>query len=235
MEGEKRRVVIIGGGVAGSLLAKSIQFNSNLTLIDEKEYFEIPWARWRAMVDPSFGERSVINHRDYLSNGRIVASSAIDITETEDLTAEGRLIPYDYLIIAIGHIDSVPKTRTEMLNQYQKEQNVEEDGRVFPVSNSSSTIIDCLMSEANRTGGAYSLSSVVQTGKIVRMASANGGKFLLGIRKQTTSPLEYLEAEYLLIASGNNSQGFSLASQLGHSIIDSVPSLFTFKTVRIHS
>ncbi|KAM6576545.1 hypothetical protein CsatB_028382 [Cannabis sativa] len=121
MEREKRRVVIIGGGVAGSLLAKSIQFNSDLTLIDEKEYFEIPWARWRAMVDPSFGERSVINHRDYLTNGRIVASSAIDITETEVLTAEGRLIPYDYLVIATGHTDSVPKTRTEMLNQYQTE------------------------------------------------------------------------------------------------------------------
>ncbi|KAF4376639.1 hypothetical protein F8388_025510 [Cannabis sativa] len=102
---------------------------------------------------------------------------------------------------------------------------VEEDGRVFPVSNSSSTIIDCLMSEANRTG------VVLQTGKTVRTASANGGKFLLGIGKQTTSPVDYVEADYLLIASGNSSQGFSLASQLGHSIIDPVPSLFTFKTV----
>ncbi|XP_062082551.1 uncharacterized protein LOC133788912 [Humulus lupulus] len=121
MEGEKRRVVIIGGGVAGSLLAKSIQFNSDLTLIDEKEYFEIPWARWRAMVEPSFGERSVINHRDYLTNGRIVASRAINITETEVLTAEGRHIPYDYLVIATGHTDPSPKTRSEMLNQYQAE------------------------------------------------------------------------------------------------------------------
>ncbi|XP_030481460.2 uncharacterized protein LOC115698517 isoform X3 [Cannabis sativa] len=77
---------------------------------------------------------------------------------------------------------------------------VEEDGRVFPVSNSSSTIIDCLMSEANRTG------VVLQTGKTVRTASANGGKFLLGIGKQTTSPVEYVEADYLLIASGNSSQ-----------------------------
>ncbi|PON95878.1 FAD/NAD(P)-binding oxidoreductase family protein [Trema orientale] len=102
---------------------------------------------------------------------------------------------------------------------------VEEDGRVFPVSNSSASVIDCLMSEANRTG------VVLQTGKAVRTASADGGKFLLGIGKQTTSSVEYVEANYLLIASGNSSQvGFSLASQLGHSIIDPVPSLFTFKT-----
>ncbi|XP_062106716.1 uncharacterized protein LOC133818044 isoform X3 [Humulus lupulus] len=72
---------------------------------------------------------------------------------------------------------------------------------------------------------------VLQTGKTVRTASANGGKFLLGIGKQATSPIEYVEADYLLIASGSSSQGFSLASQLGHSIIDPVPSLFTFKTL----
>ena len=69
-------------------------------------------------MEPSFGERSVINHRDYLTNSRVVTSSAIDITETEVLTAEGRLIAYDYLVIATGHADSVPKTRTERLHEY---------------------------------------------------------------------------------------------------------------------
>ncbi|EXC35629.1 Apoptosis-inducing factor-B-like protein [Morus notabilis] len=119
--GGRRRVVVIGGGVAGSLIAKSIQFLSDVTLIDQKEYFEIPWASLRAMVEPSFGERSVINHRDYLTNGRLVTSSAINVTETEVLTAEGRLIAYDYLVIATGHTDSFPKTRTERLKEYQAE------------------------------------------------------------------------------------------------------------------
>lgn len=117
----KKRVVVIGGGVAGSLVAKSLQFHADVTLIDSKEYFEIPWASLRAMVEPSFGERSVINHRDYLANGRIVASSAIDIKDAQVLTAEGRLISYDYLVIATGHRDPIPKTRTERLHQYQTE------------------------------------------------------------------------------------------------------------------
>ncbi|KAL5763678.1 hypothetical protein ACOSQ2_016272 [Xanthoceras sorbifolium] len=117
----RRRVVVIGGGIAGSLVAKSLQFSADVTLIDPKEYFEITWASLRAMVEPNFGERSVINHRDYLVNGRVVTSAAINITDTEVLTAEGHLIVYDYLVIATGHMDPVPKTRTERLNLYQTE------------------------------------------------------------------------------------------------------------------
>ncbi|GMY13564.1 HI0933_like domain-containing protein [Fagus crenata] len=101
---------------------------------------------------------------------------------------------------------------------------IEDDGRVFPVSNSSSSIIDCLMSEATRIGVS------LQTGKAVTTASATGGgNFLLKIEKRTINYVENVEADYLLIASGSSQQGYSLAAQLGHSIVDPVPSLFTFK------
>lgn len=72
------------------------------------------------MVEPTFGERSIINHRDYLTNGQLITSRAINVTDTEVLTAEGRLIPYDYLVIATGHSDRVPKTKTARLNQFQE-------------------------------------------------------------------------------------------------------------------
>ncbi|XVE59644.1 hypothetical protein DITRI_Ditri05aG0062700 [Diplodiscus trichospermus] len=119
--GEKRKVVIVGGGIAGSHLAYSIQFNADVTLIDPKEYLEIPWASSRNMVKPSFAERSVINHRDYLTNGRVVTSAAANITDTEVLTADGRLIVYDYLVIATGHRYPLPTTKTERLDQYGAE------------------------------------------------------------------------------------------------------------------
>lgn len=112
---------MIGGGIAGSLLAKSLQFHADVTFIDPKEYFEITWASLRTMVEPSFGERSVINHRDYYTNGRIVTSTAIGITETEVLTADDFSFPYDYLVIATGHRDPVPKTRMERLEEYVAE------------------------------------------------------------------------------------------------------------------
>ncbi|KAL9296916.1 hypothetical protein ACSQ67_022812 [Phaseolus vulgaris] len=117
----KKRVVIIGGGVAGSLVAKSLQFTTHVTLIDPKEYFEITWASLRSRVEPSFAERSVINHQDYLTHGNIITSSAVDITETEVITEDGHKIGFDYLVIATGHADEVPKNRTERLNQFKED------------------------------------------------------------------------------------------------------------------
>ncbi|KAL3850261.1 hypothetical protein ACJIZ3_012143 [Penstemon smallii] len=114
-----KRVVVVGGGVAGSLIAKSLQFIGDVTLIDTKEYFEIPWASLRSMVEPSFAERSIIYHKDYLTNGRLVVSKAIDISNSQVLTADGRQISYDYLVIATGHNDSSPETRSERLKEYQ--------------------------------------------------------------------------------------------------------------------
>lgn len=71
-------------------------------------------------MEPSVAERSVINHVDYFTNGWIVASTAINITDTEVLTEQGRVVAYDYLVIATGHMDSVPKTKTERLTHYQE-------------------------------------------------------------------------------------------------------------------
>lgn len=87
--------------------------------MNRKEYFEIPWANLRSMVEPSFAERSVIRHRDYLTNGHLITSTAIKVTNTEVLTADGRLVGYDYLVIATGHANRVPRTRSERLEQYE--------------------------------------------------------------------------------------------------------------------
>lgn len=121
MERSGKRVVILGGGVAGSLVAKSLQFHAHVTLVDPKEYFEISWASLRSMIEPSFAERSVINHSDYFTNGDIITSNAVNVTETEVLTADGHQIGYDYLVIATGHADRVPKSRSERLNQFKED------------------------------------------------------------------------------------------------------------------
>ncbi|KAJ0976639.1 hypothetical protein J5N97_012113 [Dioscorea zingiberensis] len=117
----KKKVVVVGGGIAGALLAKSIQFHADVTLIDPKEYFEIPWANLRSKVEPSLAERAVFNHTEYLTNGRIITSSAVNITETDVLTIEDRQIQYDYLVIATGHTYSTPRTRRDRLEQFQED------------------------------------------------------------------------------------------------------------------
>ncbi|XP_027358046.1 uncharacterized protein LOC113867159 [Abrus precatorius] len=104
------------------------------------------------------------------------------------------------------------------------ELKIEDDGRVFPVSNNSSSIIDCLMSEVKQRGVS------VQTRKTVTAVSIlSSSKFLLEVEQRPPDHAEHVEADYLLIASGSSRQGYTLASQLGHSIVDPVPSLFTFK------
>ncbi|KAK3227760.1 hypothetical protein Dsin_007622 [Dipteronia sinensis] len=75
----------------------------------------------------------------------------------------------------------------------------EDDGRVFPVSNSSSSIIDCHLSEAKQRG------VFLQTGKVVTTTNATaGGKFLFKLEKRTLNLVECIEADYLLIASGSS-------------------------------
>ncbi|XP_052191082.1 uncharacterized protein LOC127800495 [Diospyros lotus] len=117
-----------------------------------------------------------------------------------------------------------PKDTMAWFSNHGVELKTEGDGRVFPVSNNSSSVVDCLMSEAKHRGVK------LQTGKVVTSASMTlAGKFLLKIEKRTVDIVEFVEADYLLIASGSRKQGYTLATQLGHSIVEPVPSLFTFK------
>lgn len=104
------------------------------------------------------------------------------------------------------------------------ELKIEDDGRVFPVSNCSSSVIDALMLEATRRG------VLLQTGKVVTTASTTASeKFKLKIEKRTIDYVDFVEADYVLITTGSSQQGYNLATQLGHSIVKPVPSLFTFK------
>ncbi|KAG6430297.1 hypothetical protein SASPL_108361 [Salvia splendens] len=120
---ERTRVVVVGGGVAGCVMAKGLQDQCDVHLIDPKEYFEIAWAAMRAIVEPSFAERTLINHSEYLSQAHIITSAATNITESEVTTADGRRVGFDYLVIATGHAGGPEFTRSEKLHKYQGEHD----------------------------------------------------------------------------------------------------------------
>ncbi|ASV30592.1 BaiN/RdsA family NAD(P)/FAD-dependent oxidoreductase [Maribacter cobaltidurans] len=97
---------------------------------------------------------------------------------------------------------------------------IEEDGRMFPTSNSSQTIIDCFTSEAKRLGVKIELLSPVTA---MEHTSEEGNDFW----KITTSKQTF-KTKKVLLATGSNPKIWNMLQMLGHSIIPPVPSLFTF-------
>ena len=99
------------------------------------------------------------------------------------------------------------------------ELKIEEDGRVFPVSDSSQTIIDCFKNEADRLGVNVITNAGID--EIIRLNDSEFSWELLG----KGSPVK---AKTLIIASGSSPKMWRLVQTLGHKIIEPVPSLFTF-------
>ncbi|KAK6135940.1 hypothetical protein DH2020_030323 [Rehmannia glutinosa] len=162
--GEKKRVVVVGGGAAGSLIAKTLQDHSDVFLIDLKEFYEIPWTNLRSMVEPSFAERTVINHSDYLLNAHVITSAATNITQNEVLTAQGRQIAYDYLVIATGHVDSGPYTKAERLSHYEAgywnllEKRLEKSNGLVEFEEGREVILGQSVKLSSVSDGAYETS-----------------------------------------------------------------------------
>ncbi len=97
---------------------------------------------------------------------------------------------------------------------------VEDDGRMFPTTDSSQTIIDCLMKEANKFNVQirtnYSVSAIQHYEEKFKIENQHGERII---------------ADKLLIATGGNSQGIIFEQLINwkHTIQPAIPSLFTFQ------
>ncbi len=104
----------------------------------------------------------------------------------------------------------------------------EADGRMFSITDSSQTIIDCLMQEANKHGVEIIMNAEV---KGIEVLSSNPEikseekKF-----KVLFSNFGFIHSDFILVACGGYSKSsmFNWLKEPGHSIEDPVPSLFTF-------
>lgn len=106
----------------------------------------------------------------------------------------------------------------------------EADGRMFPVTDNSETIINCLMAAANKAGVNLFTGTGVKTVKQFYGANNqdsqnqdNQSYFQVELKNG-----KQLECDRLLIATGSNPLGYRWAKNLGHKIEPAVPSLFTF-------
>ncbi len=111
---------------------------------------------------------------------------------------------------------------TDTINWFEErgvKLKTEADGRMFPVSDSSQTIIDCLLAEASKYGVEVMMKMEVESIQLKE-----------GIFNLQTPNSQLLTTNYICIASGGypRSPQFNWISQLGHTIEEPVPSLFTF-------
>jgi predicted Rossmann fold flavoprotein len=192
-----RHIVVVGGGAAGffaAITAAEADPRARVTLLEAT-------AHLLAKVRISGGGRCNVTHacfeprelaRRYPRGGR------------ELLGAFSRWQPRDTVdwFAARG-----VKLKTEA------------DGRMFPVSDDSATIVECLLGSARRAGVEVRLHS-----GLTGLARAADGFRL------TLTGGETLAAGRVLLATGGNKSnaGFALAAALGHAIEPPVPSLFTF-------
>ncbi|CAL2086559.1 Flavoprotein [Tenacibaculum dicentrarchi] len=93
---------------------------------------------------------------------------------------------------------------------------IEDDNRVFPEENTSQAIIDCFQNAVNKLG----IKVLKNHG--VNSVEKNNEQWILNTKEQQ------FEADYLVIAAGSSKKVWDLCKTLEHSVVEPVPSLFTF-------
>ncbi|MDB2425966.1 NAD(P)/FAD-dependent oxidoreductase [bacterium] len=94
----------------------------------------------------------------------------------------------------------------------------EADGRMFPVTNNSQTIIDCYLEEAKK------FNVNLKTNSPVTQVKKTNEQFEVHTKSE-----EVYKADSVLLATGSSPAGYKIAKSLGHKITDLAPSLFSFK------
>lgn len=111
------------------------------------------------------------------------------------------------------------KDTVEWFAQHGVDLVAEEDGRMFPDTNTSETVIECFVDAAKAAGVQILLNHRVE-----KMEREPNGTFLVHCADK-----EPMRAHSVMIATGSSPQGYRLAEGLGHSLTELAPSLFSFK------
>lgn len=190
----EKHVVIVGGGAAGFFAAINI-----------------------AEQNPSFKVAILERGTEGLQKVKVSGGGRCNVTHAE-------FIPQEL-------IKNYPRGEKELLGPFHQfmtgdtiewfekrgiELKIEEDGRMFPITNSSQTIIDCFLNEAKKHKVEVLYNHSVKSIKKVENSW-----------KLDTSHGDF-STEILLIATGSNPKIWNLLENLGHTISQPVPSLFTF-------
>jgi predicted Rossmann fold flavoprotein len=192
-----KKLIVIGGGAAGFFCAiNAARMNPDLeVLIVEKGN------KLLSKVKVSGGGRCNATH------------ACFEIPELVKKYPRGQ----QFLKKAFHHFNT--NDTIQWFADRKVELITEADGRMFPSTNDSQTIINCLLNEADK----YNVKVLLQTE--IKGIENTGEQFVL-----LTSNNKELQADDLCIACGGFPKAtmFDWLTKLGHNIAPPVPSLFTF-------
>ena len=190
----KYDIIIVGGGAAGFFTAINIvEKNPNLKVAILERGKEV-----LSKVKISGGGRCNVTHACFVPN---------DLVKFYPRGEKELRGPFHQFCSG----DTI-----EWFEKHGVELKIEDDGRMFPVSNSSDTIVDCFLTATQKLGIDILTGQSVQS--IFKAAEY--------WKVQTTT--ENYSCQNLILTTGSNPKIWEMLANIGHSIIPPVPSLFTF-------
>jgi predicted Rossmann fold flavoprotein len=188
------KIIVIGGGAAG--------FFSAITILEKNPKADVTiLERGKDVLQKvkiSGGGRCNVTHACFINR---------DLVKNYPRGEKALMSPFSRF--AAGEtIDWFEKNGVQL--------KVEEDGRMFPVSDNSQTIVDCLYSAASRLGVKILRGYRVESLQVI------DNQFIVKTNSQV------FKADKIVVAAGSSTGMWSLLESLGHTIIQPVPSLFTF-------
>ena len=187
-------VIIIGGGAAGFFAAINIaEQNPSLkvTLLERGK-------EGLAKVKVSGGGRCNVTHAEFIPQ---------ELVQNYPRGEKELLGPFHQFMTG----DTI-----EWFEKRGVKLKAEEDGRMFPVTNASQTIIDCFLNEAEKHQVEvlynHSVKSISKEKEVFHIETSQ----------------DNFSSKKVLLATGSNPKIWKLIEDLGHTISQPVPSLFTF-------
>lgn len=189
---KKKNVVIIGGGAAGFFAAANLdEAQYNVTILEQN----------------------------------------LDVLQKVKVSGGGRCNVTNACFDPRELVNFYPRGNRELLSVFTKFQpgdtmdwfetrnvplKIEKDNRVFPMSDSSQSIIDAMVSEVQRKN--FGIKTQVSVSEIIK----EDGKYLIKTKQG------HFPTDIVIFTTGSSPKSLKLLQNLGHKIIDAIPSLFTF-------
>ena len=192
-----KHLIVIGGGAAGFFCAINA-----------------------ARMEPSLKVTIIEKSNKLLSKVKVSGGGRCNVTHAcFDIAEMSKQYPRGQHFVKKAFHQFFTKDTINWFEERGVKLKTEEDGRMFPVTDSSQTVINCLLQEANKLGVEILMN------KEVKSLSMVNGEWSIKL-----SDSRLLTSHFCCIASGGypKSSMFDWLKELGHSIEEPVPSLFTF-------